>query len=402
MTEAYIYDVVRTPRGKGKKDGTLYEVKAVNLLTTLFNAIRERNDLDTSYVEDVIIGCVTQIKGQSGDIAKTAAIASGYSDNVAGVTLNRFCGSGLEAVNQSAAYIMSGQVDLMLAGGVESMSRIPMGSDGSALLTDPNMIASHYIVPQGISADLIATIYGYERATLDAFAVESHKRAATAWEEGRFEKSIIPVKDINGLTILDKDETIRPDTNVEALADLNPSFEQMGEMGGFDSVATQRYPEVETMQHVHHAGNSSGIVDGAALTLIGNEDIGKKLNLKPRAKIRSFGIVGAEPTIMLVGPVPASLKALKKAKMTAKDIDLYEVNEAFAIVPLRYMDEMDVSHDKLNVNGGAIAMGHPLGATGAVLLGTVLDELERQDKQTGLITLCIGGGMGIATVIERV
>ena len=401
MTGAYIYDAVRTPRGKGKKDGMLYDVKAVNLLTTVLNAIRERNDLNTSYVEDVIIGCVTQIKGQSGDIAKTAAIAAGYSDNVAGVTLNRFCGSGLEAINQSAAYVMSEQVDLMVAGGVESMSRIPMGSDGSALLTDPNMIASHYIVPQGMSADLIATMHGYERETLDAFAVESHKRAAAAWEEGRFDKSIIPVKDINGLTILDKDETIRPDTNTETLSNLNPSFEQMGEMGGFDAVAIQRYPEVETMQHIHHAGNSSGIVDGAALTLIGNEEIGNKLNLKPRAKILSFGIVGAEPTIMLVGPAPASRKALKKAKMTTKDIDLYEVNEAFAIVPLRYMDEMDVPHDKVNVNGGAIAMGHPLGATGAMLLGTVLDELERQDKQTGLITLCIGGGMGIATIIER-
>ena len=402
MTHAYIYDAVRTPRGKGKKDGTLYDVKAVSLLATVFDAIRERNHLDTSYVEDAIIGCVTQTWEQSGDIAKAAALAAGYSDNVSGVTLNRFCGSGLEAVNQSAAYVMSGQTDLMVAGGVESMSRVPMGSDGSALLTDPNMIASHYIVPQGISADLIATKYGYNRDQLDAFAVESHRRADSAWQQGRFKKSIIPVKDINGLTILDKDEMIRPDTNTETLATLNPAFEQMGEMGGFDAVATQRYPEVETMEHVHHAGNSSGIVDGAALTLIGNADIGKKLGLKPRANILSFGIVGAEPTIMLDGPAPASRKALKKAKMTAKDIDLYEVNEAFAIVPLRYMEEMDVPHDKLNVNGGAIAMGHPLGATGAMLLGTLLDELERQDKQTGLITLCIGGGMGIATVIERV
>lgn len=402
MVEAYIYDAVRTPRGKGKKDGTLHEVKAVDLLITVFNAIRERNELDTSYVEDAIIGCVTQTWEQSGDIAKMAAIAAGYDNNVSGVTLNRFCGSGLEAINQAAAYVMSGQTDMIVAGGVESMSRVPMGSDGSALLTDPNMIVSHHIVPQGISADLIATKYGYCRSELDSFAVESHKRAGNAWKEGRFKRSIIPVKDINGLTILEKDETIRPGTDLETLAALNPAFEQMGKMGGFDDVAMQRYPEVETIQHIHHAGNSSGIVDGAALTLISNEKTGKKLNLKPRAKILSFGVVGAEPTIMLVGPAPASQKALKKAKMTSKEIDLFEVNEAFAVVPLRYMDEMDVPHDKLNVNGGAIAMGHPLGATGAMLLGTLLDELERQDKQTGLVTLCIGGGMGIATVIERV
>jgi len=401
MAEAYIYDAVRTPRGKGKKDGSLYPVKAVDLLSTVFRAIRERSKLDTSLVEDAIIGCVTQSWEQSGDIAKAAALHAGYDDNVAGVTLNRFCGSGLEAINQAAAYVMSGQVELMVAGGVESMSRVPMGSDGSALLTDPDMIASHYIVPQGISADLIATKYGYDRNALDEFATESHKRAVHAWGEKRFSKSIIPVTDMNGSVMLDRDETIRPETTVEVLADLKPAFEQMGSMAGFNSVAIQQYPDVEILKHVHHAGNSSGIVDGAALVLIGSQSAGQAMGLKPRAKIRSFGIVGAEPTIMLEGPAPASRKALKKAGMDASDIDLYEVNEAFAVVPMRLMCELEISHDKVNVNGGAIAMGHPLGATGAMLLGTVLDELERQDKSTGLITLCIGGGMGIVTIIER-
>ena len=402
MAKAFIYDAVRTPRGKGKKDGTLYETKAVELLATVFRAIRDRNDLDTSKVEDAIIGCVTQSWEQSGDIAKAAALQADYDDNVAGVTLNRFCGSGLEAINQSAAYIMSGQVDLLVAGGVESMSRVPMGSDGSALLTDPDMIASHYIVPQGISADLIATKFGYDRKTLDEFATESHKRASSAWESGKFKKSIIPVKDPNGIVMLDRDETVRPDTTPEVLAGLNPSFEQMGSMAGFDSVAIQRYPEVERIEHVHHAGNSSGIVDGAGLVLLGNEEIGKELGLAPRAEIKSFGIVGAEPTIMLEGPAPASRKALSKAGMEAGDIDLFEINEAFAVVPMRLMEELKVSHDRVNVNGGAIAMGHPLGATGAIITSTLLDELERQNKSTGLISLCIGGGMGIATIIERV
>ena len=402
MIEAYIYDAVRTPRGRGKKDGTLHEVKSVHLLTTVFNAIRERNNLDTSFVEDAIIGCVTQIGEQSADIAKMAAIASGYSNTTSGVTLNRFCGSGLEAINQASAYIMSGQSDLIVAGGVESMSRVQMGSDGGGMFTDPQMIISKHIVPQGISADLIATKFGYTRTQLDSFAVESHKRASIAANEGRFKKSTIPVKDINGMTILDKDETIRPDTSMEILSALKPSFELMGSMAGFDSVAIQRYPEIETMKHVHHAGNSSGIVDAAALTLIGNKKIGKKLNLKPRAKILAFAVIGADPTIMLTGPAPASYKALKKAKMNVRDIDLFEVNEAFAVVPLRYMEEMNIAGDRMNVNGGAIAMGHPLGATGAVLAGTLLDELERQGKSTGLITLCIGGGMGIATIIERI
>ncbi len=402
MAKAYIYDAVRTPRGKGKKDGSLYETKAVDLLATVFRAIRERNDLDTSKVEDAIIGCVTQSWEQSGDIAKAAALQAGFDDNVAGVTLNRFCGSGLEAINQSAAYIMSGQVDLLVAGGVESMSRVPMGSDGSALLTDPDMIASHHIVPQGISADLIATKFGYDRKTLDEFASESHKRATAAWEANRFAKSIIPVKDVNGIVVLDKDETVRPGTTAEILAGLNPSFEQMGTMAGFDDVAIQQYPEIERIKHVHHAGNSSGIVDGAGLVLMGSEAIGKELGLTPRAVIKSFGIVGSEPTIMLEGPAPASRKALRKAGMEAKDIDLFEINEAFAVVPLRLMEELKVSQDKVNVNGGSIAMGHPLGATGSIITGTLLDELERQDKSTGLISLCIGGGMGIATIIERV
>ncbi|MES2141138.1 MAG: acetyl-CoA C-acetyltransferase [Bacteroidota bacterium] len=402
MAEAFIYDAVRTPRGKGKKDGTLHEVPALRLLTTTFNAIRERNNLDTSYVEDAIIGCVTQVAEQGSDIAKTAAIAAGYSNNTAGVSLNRYCGSGLEAINQASAYIMSGFTDLIVAGGVESMSRVQMGADGFALFSDPNMILKHHIVPQGISADLIATKYGYGRSQLDAFAVESHRRAALAWEEGRFNKSVVAVKDINGITILDRDEMVRADTNIQKLSSIKPAFEMMGAMGGYDSVAIQRYPEVETMLHPHHAGNSSGIVDGASLVLIGSKQIGKKLNLKPRARIRSFAVVGAEPTIMLTAPGPASIKALKKAKMNVSDIDLFEINEAFAVVPMRFMEEMNVSADRVNVNGGAIAMGHPLGATGAMLIGTILDELERTNKQTGLVSLCIGGGMGIATIIERV
>lgn len=402
MAEAFIFDAVRTPRGKGKKDGTLHDVPALRLLTTTFQAIRERNNLDTSYVEDAIIGCVTQVAEQGSDIAKTAAIAAGYSNNTAGVSLNRYCGSGLEAINQASAYIMSGFTDLIVAGGVESMSRVQMGSDGFALFSDPNMILKHRIVPQGISADLIATKYGYDRAQLDAFAVESHRRAAKAWEEGRFKKSIIPVKDINGITILDRDEMVRADTNLQKLSSIKPAFEMMGAMGGYDSVAIQQYPEVETMFHPHHAGNSSGIVDGASLVLIGSKKIGNKLGLKPRARIRSFAVLGAEPTIMLTAPGPASLKALKKAKMNVSDIDLFEINEAFAVVPLRFMEELNVSPDKVNVNGGAIAMGHPLGATGAMLISTLIDELERTNKQTGLVTLCVGGGMGIATIIERI
>lgn len=402
MAVAYIYDAVRTPRGKGKKDGALYEVPALRLLTSTFEAIRNRNNLDTSYVEDAIIGCVTQSGEQSSNIAKTAVIAAGYKDAVCGVSLNRYCGSGLEAVNQAAAYVMSGFVDLIVAGGVESMSRVVMGSDGAAMFMDPDMVIKHHIIPQGISADLIATKYDFGRTRLDAFAVESHRRAALAWKEDRFKKSIVAVRDLNGLSILDRDETVRPDTDLQKLSALKPAFEAIGAMAGFDAVAIQRYSELETIHHVHHAGNSSGIVDGAALVLVGSKKIGKKMGLKPRAVIRSFAVTGVDPTIMLTAPGPASLKALKKAKMKVSDIDLFEINEAFAVVPLRYMEEMNISADRVNVNGGAIAMGHPLGATGAILIGTVLDELERLDKQTGLVTLCVGGGMGIATIIERI
>ena len=400
--EALIFDTVRTPRGKGKRDGSLYDIKALDLLTTVFKAVKDRNNLDTSYVEDAIIGCVTQLGEQSGDVAKTAAIAAGYDNDVAGVTLNRFCGSGLESVNQAAAYVMSGQVDLLVAGGLESMSRHQMGSDGSGLLTDPSMITGHLIVPQGISADLICSLYGYSREDLDRFAVASHQRAVIAQANGYFDRSIIPVIDINGQLVLDRDETVRPETTMESLARLKPVFEMAGVQAGFDSIAIQAYPELETMHHFHHAGNSSGIVDGASLALIGNAEVGQKLGLKPRARIRSFGVIGAEPTIMLVGPAPATRKALKKAGMNISDIDLFEINEAFAVVPLHFMEELNIPHEKVNVNGGAIALGHPLGATGCMLLGTVLDELERTDKTTGLITLCIGGGMGIATIIERI
>ncbi len=402
MQEAYIYDAVRTPRGRGRKDGSLHGIKSVSLLSTVLNALRDRNHLDTSLVEDVIIGCVTQVGEQSGDVAKSAAIKSGYSDAVAGVTLNRFCGSGLESVNQAAAYIMSGQMDLLVAGGVESMSRNPMGSDGFGLLGDPEMTSTHRIVPQGISADLIATMDGVGRRDVDLFAAESHRRAAIAQSQGYFARSIVPVYDVAGLIALDRDETIRKETTADGLASLRPSFAIMGEQGGYDTVAIQRYPEVERIDHVHHAGNSSGLVDGASVVLIGSKSAGKKLGLNPRARIRSFGIVGTEPTIMLVGPGPASRKALQKAGMQLADIDLFEVNEAFAIVPMHFMRELGVSHDRVNVNGGAIALGHPLGATGAMLIGTVLDELERRNLQTGLVTLCIGGGMGIATIIERV
>jgi acetyl-CoA C-acetyltransferase len=339
---------------------------------------------------------------QGSNVAKTCAQAAGMSDKVAGVTLNRFCASGLEAVNQAAAYVMSGMVDLIMAGGVESMSRCEMASDGGSWYMDPQIAFPGYFIPQGVSADLIATKFGFSRRDCDEFAAESHRRAAHARDNGYFNQSIVAVKDINGLTILDKDETIRPGTTPEKLAELNPSFEMMGQMGGFDAVAVQRYPECERIAHVHHAGNSSGIVDGAALMLIGNEKIGKELGLKPRAKFRAFAVTGTEPTIMLEGPAPASRKALQRAGLKPEDIDLFEINEAFAVVPMRFMQELGVGHDKVNVNGGAIAMGHPLGATGCMILGTALDELERTDKRRALATLCVGGGMGIAAVIERV
>lgn len=400
--EAYIYDALRTPRGRGNKKGALIGSTPTHLLVTIMEELKNRQNLDTSYVEDMIIGCVTQIMDQGANVGKTAAQQSGYGEHLTAVTLNRFCGSGLEAVNQAAAYIKSGFTDLMLAGGVESMSRVKMGMDGGAIAMDPMVALPGHFVPQGISADLIASKYGYSRNDVDAFAAESQRRAAEAWSKDLFKGSVVPVKDINGFTILDRDENVRPSTTIEGLAKLNPAFEMIGEMGGFDAVAIDRYPEMEFINHVHHAGNSSSIVDGASLALLGNKAIGDKLGLKPRAKIRSVATIGTDPTMMLVGPGPASHKALKKAGMNPNDIDLYEVNEAFAAVVLRCMDDLGIAHDKVNVNGGAIALGHPLGATGCILLGTVLDELERRDLSTGLVTLCIGGGMGIATIIERV
>lgn len=401
MSEAYIFDAVRTPRGKGKKDGSLHEVKPISLLTTLLHALEQRNQLDTSKVEDIILGCVTPIADQGGDIAKTAAIAAGWSDNVSGVQINRFCASGLEAVNLAAQKVRSGWEDLIVAGGVESMSRIPMGSDGGPWALDPQTNLKAGFVPQGVGADLIATLDGYTRNDVDAFAVRSQQKAAAAQAAGHFDKSIVPVKDGAGITILAKDEFIRGSTTVENLQKLSPSFEMMGSMG-FDAVALQKYPEAQKITHVHHAGNSSGIVDGAALVLIGSDKAAKELGLKPRAKILATALVGTDPTIMLTGPAPAARKALEKAGLTIDDIDLFEVNEAFASVVMRFMTELKVPEEKVNVNGGAIAMGHPLGATGAMILGTLLDELERQGKKRGLATLCVGGGMGIATIIERV
>ncbi len=399
--EAYIYDIVRTVRGRGNAKGALHSVTATHLATQLLVDLKVKHHLDTRLVEDVILGCVTQIMDQGANVAKSAAQHSGYGDHLCGVTLNRFCGSGLEAVNHAAAYVKSGFAQLLIAGGVESMSRVAMGSDGGALMMDPAVAMPGHAIPQGISADLIATKFGYTRETVDAFAVESQRRAAIAEKEGRF-KSRFNVRDVNGITILDRDENVRPGTTTEALGQLSPAFEMMGAMGGFNAVAIDRYPEVEEIKHVHHAGNSSAIVDGAAIALIGNKAIGKKLGLTPRARIRSIGVVGTDPTIMLLGPAPASRAALKKARMSKSDIDLYEINEAFASVAIRYIEDMDIPHNIVNVNGGAIALGHPLGATGCMILGTVLDELERQNKNTGLATLCIAGGMGIATIIERV
>lgn len=401
MSEAYIYDTVRTPRGKGKKDGSLHQVSPVHLLKNLFDAVAERNDLDTSQVDDVVLGCVTPVGEQGADIARTAVLYAGWDEKVAGVTQSRFCASGLESVNMAAMKVKSGWEDLVVAGGVESMSRWPMGSDGGAMVMDPRVNSEMGFTPQGIGADLIATLEGFSRRDVDEFAVGSHQKAAKARDAGYFDNSIIPVKDVNGLIVLDRDETIRPDTTADTLGQLKASFEQMGQMG-FDDTALAKYTTVEKIDHVHHAGNSSGIVDGAALTLIGSAEKGKALGLKPRGRIVSTAVTGTDPTIMLTGPGPASKKALEKAGMTAKDIDLFEVNEAFAAVVLRACIDLDIDLDKVNVNGGSIAMGHPLGATGAILMGTVLDELERQDKQRALITLCVGGGMGIATIIERV
>jgi len=403
MAEAFVYDALRTPRGKGKKDGSLHEVKPVDLVVGLLDAVKERNpSLDPERVDDVVLGVVTPVGDQGGDIAKTAALAAGYPDTVAGVQLNRFCASGLEAVNQAASRIRGGFEDLILAGGVESMSRVPMASDGGAWAMDPATAFDTDFVPQGIGADLIATVEGWSRADVDTYAVESNHRAAKAWADGRFERSVVPVRDRNGVTVLAHDEFIKPESSVEGLARLRPSFAGIGEQAGFDAVALEKYHWIEEIDHVHHAGNSSGIVDGAALVAIGNEQVGSDLGLTPRARIISAAVSGADPTIMLTGPAPAARKALSRAGLGVDDIDLWEINEAFAAVAMRFMRDMGISHEVTNVNGGSIAMGHPLGATGAMILGTLVDELERRDLRRGLATLCVGGGMGIATVVELV
>jgi acetyl-CoA C-acetyltransferase len=402
MTDAFIYDHLRSPRGRGKVDGSLHEVQTVNLASQVLKGVRERNDLDPELVDDVVMGCVDPIGEAGGDVARISALLAGYGDKVPGIQINRFCASGLDAVNFAAAEVMSGQHDMTIGGGVESMSRVGIGASGGAWFMDPMAAIPTYFMPQGISADLIATKYGFSRDDVDAYAVESQKRAAEAWADGRFKNSILPIRDVNGITLLDRDEHMRPTTTMQSLASLKPAFVEMGQLGGFDAVATQRYPEVEEINHVHHAGNSSGIVDGAAAVLIGNAAAGKAAGLKPRARIKAFANIGSEPGIMLTGPIPVTQKVLKKAGMSTADIDLWELNEAFASVVLRYMQALDIPHDKINVNGGAIAMGHPLGATGAMILGTVLDELERRGKSTALITLCIGAGMGTATIIERV
>ncbi|HYC18215.1 MAG TPA: acetyl-CoA C-acetyltransferase [Pseudolabrys sp.] len=402
MAEAFIYDAVRSPRGRGKADGSLHEVTALNLAAQTLAAVKDRNKLDPELVDDVVLGCVDPVGEAGGDIARAAALVAGFGDEVPGIQINRFCASGLDAVNFAAAEVMSGQHEMTIGGGAESMSRIGIGASGGAWPVDPSIAVTTYFLPQGISADLIATKYGFSRDDVDAYAVESQKRAAKSWEEGRFKNSVIPIRDVNGLTILAKDEHMRPNTTMQTLAALQPSFVQMGDMAGFDAVAVQRYPEIESVNHVHTPGNSSGIVDGAAAVLIGSKAAGKAAGLKPRARIRQFANIGSEPAIMLTGPIPVTEKVLKKAGMTKKDIDLWELNEAFASVVLRYMQALNIPHDKINVNGGAIAMGHPLGATGAMILGTVLDELERRDKETALVTLCIGVGMGTATIIERV
>jgi acetyl-CoA C-acetyltransferase len=402
MTEAYIYDAVRTPRGRGKASGALYQCTPVSLASTVLRAVQQRNRLDTALVDDVALGCVEATGEQGCDIARSAVLQAGYAETVAGVTVSRFCASGLEACNVAAGKVISGEADLAIGGGVESMSRVPFGSSGGALFADPSVAFPAHIVPQGISADLLATRRGYSRNDLDCYALESQLRAVNAWRCGYFQKSIVPVVDLNGDTILDRDELVRPNTTMEELSRLEPSFAQMGEKFGYDSTAIQRYPEIEAIRHLHHAGSSSGIADGAAAVLIGNREAGEKLGLQPRARFRSFASIGSEPCIMLTGPAPATRKALKKAGMEAGDVELFEVNEAFAAVVLCFMEEAGVSHDRVNVNGGAIAMGHPLGATGAILLGTLLDEMERRDVETGLATLCVGGGMGTATLIERV
>ncbi|KVE26042.1 acetyl-CoA acetyltransferase [Burkholderia singularis] len=401
MTDAFIYDAVRTPRGKGKKDGSLHQITPIHLLKNLYDALRERNRLDTSRVDDVVLGVVTPIGEQGSNLARVSVLYAGWDERIAGVTQNRFCASGLESVNLAAMKVMSGQEDLVVAGGVESMSRWTMGSDGGAWYMDPRVNDALQFVPQGIGADVIATQMGYSRQDVDAFALRSHQRADAARREGRFARSLVPVRDVNGVVVLERDETIRPDTSLEKLGALEPSFAMIGQMG-FDATALRKYTELEAVDHVHHAGNSSGIVDGAALMLIGSRDAGVQQGLKPRARIRATAVIGSDPTIMLTGTTPACRKALAKAGMNAGDIDLVEVNEAFAAVPMRTAHELGIGLERVNVNGGAIAMGHPLGATGCMLLGTALDELERTDQSTALVTLCVGAGMGIATIIERV
>lgn len=401
MSEAYLYDHVRTPRGRGKKDGGLHQASPVWLLRTLLRALQSRHELDTALVDDVVLGCVTPVGEQGADIARTAVLDADWAQTVAGVTQSRFCASGLESVNLAAAKVMSGWEDLVVAGGVESMSRWAMGSDGGAWFMDPRVNHKLGFVPQGVGADLIATLEGWGRADVDAFALRSHQRAAAARAEGRFARSIVPVHDIAGLLLLAEDETIRPQATIEAMAKLDASFAMMGQMG-FDATALRKYTTVERIEHVHHAGNSSGIVDGAALMLVGSRAGGAKAGLAPRARVRAAAVVGSEPTIMLTGPTPACRKAMAKAGMQPGDIDLWEINEAFAVVPMKTARDLGLDMDRVNVNGGAIAMGHPLGATGCVILGTLLDELERRDLATGCATLCVGGGMGIATIIERV
>jgi acetyl-CoA C-acetyltransferase len=402
MADAFIYDHVRTPRGRGKPDGALHEVTSLALATHALREIQRRNRLDTKLVEDVVLGCVDPVGEAGGNIARSASLAADYGDQAPGVQINRFCASGLDAVNFAAAQIMAGQHEMTIGGGVESMSRVGIGASGGAWPVDPAIAIKSYFMPQGVSADLIATKYGFSRDDVDAYAVESQKRAAKAWNEGRFAKSVAPVKDVNGITLLAKDEHMRPQTDMQSLAALKPSFVMMGEMGGFDAVAIAAHPEIENVDHVHHAGNSSGIVDGAAAVLIGSKEAGVAAGLKPRARIKAFTTIGSEPALMLTGPVDVTRKLFARAKMTKEDIDLFELNEAFASVVLRYQQAFEIDPEKLNVNGGAIAMGHPLGATGAMILGTALDELERTGKETALVTLCIGAGMGTATIIERV
>ncbi|MCX8996007.1 acetyl-CoA C-acetyltransferase [Rhizobiaceae bacterium BDR2-2] len=402
MTDVYIYDHVRTPRGRGKKDGSLHEVPSVRLAAKVLEALRDRNGIDTKKVDDIIMGCVDPVMDAGAVIPKAAAFEAGYDFSAPGMQISRFCASGLDAVNLAAAKVAQGADDLVIAGGVESMSRVGLGMSGGAWFMDPSVNFPAYFMPQGVSADLIATKYGFSRDDVDAYAVESQKRAAHAWEQGYFKNSVIPVKDGNGLIILDRDEHMRPGTDMQALASLQPSFQMPGEMGGFEAVAIQAHPEIERINYVHHAGNSSGIVDGAAGVLVGSKEGGEILGRKPRGKIRAFANIGSDPALMLTGPVDVTEKLLKRSGLTLADIDLFELNEAFASVVLRYCQAFDIAHDRINVNGGAIALGHPLGATGAMILGTVLDELERRDLNTALVSLCIGAGMGTATIIERV